>query len=81
MDSPRIESRVEPGEGPWTVQVSIPLDMVCEQGKVRTGDRWKFSFSRYDYTRGTATPVLSSSSPHAELSFHRQQEWGTLVFG
>lgn len=43
-------------------------------------ERWLFSISRYDYTRGHEHPVLSSSSPHREINFHRQAEWGTLTF-
>jgi hypothetical protein len=39
---------------------------------------WRFSFSRYDYTRGRVAPVISSTSPHAKADFHHQQEWGIL---
>lgn len=42
--------------------------------------RWLFSVSRYDYSRHIPTPVLSSSSPHTQPNFHRQNEWGTLIF-
>lgn len=45
------------------------------------GSSIRFSFSRYDYTRGRERPVISSSSPHAEPRFHRQHEWGVLRFG
>jgi hypothetical protein len=78
----RIESRVriEPEEKRWSALAAIPFDMAIEPGNVRGRTEWLFSFSRYDYTRGVKTPVLSSSSPHAALDFHRQQEWGTLTF-
>ena len=79
---PVIESRVRinaPAER-WEVAVEIPFAMVCEVFLPRSGDRWLFSFSRYDYTRGRDKPVLSSTSPHAVLNFHRQDEWGELRF-
>jgi hypothetical protein len=63
----------------WLVLAAIPFDSVVEARGSRR--EWLFSFSRYDYTRGTEKPVLSSSSPHKELGFHRQQEWGRLRFG
>jgi hypothetical protein len=43
-------------------------------------ERERIRFSRYDYTRGMGEPVLSSTSPHRRLDFHRQHEWGTLDF-
>jgi hypothetical protein len=72
--------RVHPQEGKWWVLAAIPFEMVAEVKHPKAGSQWLFSFSRYDYTRGQAAPVLSSTSPHQELGFHRQQEWGTLVF-
>lgn len=75
-----IESRVRvnPAAQRWEVAVEIPFAMVCEVFLPRAGDRWLFSFSRYDYTRGQEKPVLSSTSPHQVLNFHRQEEWGEL---
>jgi hypothetical protein len=77
-----IESRVRvnPAAQRWEVAVEIPFDLVCEVFLPRIGDRWLFSFSRYDYTGGREKPVLSSTSPHAVLNFHRQEEWGELRF-
>ncbi len=78
----RIASRVRTAaaSGRWEVLARIPLDMVMALRPVTAGDEWRFSFSRYDYTRGIPDPVLSSSSPHRVLDFHRQQEWGRLRF-
>jgi hypothetical protein len=58
----------------------IPVASVCEHVRPLAGSEWRFSFSRYDYTRGTDAPVISSTSPHAEPSFHRLQEWGMIRF-
>jgi hypothetical protein len=76
-----IESRVRvnPSAQRWDVAVEIPFAMVNEVLLPRPGDRWLFSFSRYDYTRGREKPVLSSTSPHQVLNFHRQEEWGELL--
>lgn len=72
--------QVDTANGCWRVLASIPLARVAENGAPVAGDTWRFSFSRYDYTRGQAAPVLSATSPHPEPRFHRQQEWGELAF-
>ncbi len=72
--------QVDAANGCWRVLASIPLARVAENAPPVAGDTWRFSFSRYDYTQGQTAPVLSSTSPHRELSFHRQQEWGELIF-
>ena len=77
-----IESRVRVNAVAqrWEVAVEIPFSLVCEASLPKPGDQWLFSFSRYDYTRGREKPVLSSTSPHKVLNFHRQEEWGELRF-
>lgn len=70
---------IEPQLERWFVLARIPFASIS-QATVQPGARWFYSFSRYDYTRGQPDPVHSSTSPHRELSFHRQQEWGELVF-
>ena len=72
--------QVDAAKGRWRVLATIPLARVAENGLPVAGKAWRFSFSRYDYTQGQAAPVLSSTSPHRQPSFHRQQEWGTLSF-
>ncbi len=76
----RSRTRVLAADKRWLAMTRIPVIQVGEQGPTRAGSHWLFSFSRYDYTRGIPKPVLSSSSPHSVCSFHRQEEWGTLVF-
>ncbi len=82
ISQPVVESRVRVNTDAerWEVAAQIPFAMVCEVFRPQPGDRWLFSFSRYDYTCGRETPVLSSTSPHAVLNFHRQTEWGELRF-
>ncbi len=82
VDEELFQSRTQivPQQKMWRVLASIPIASICRKGQVETGDEWIFSFSRYDYTRGQERPVLSSTSPHRRLDFHRQQEWGRLLF-
>lgn len=39
------------------------------------GGTLRASFSRYDYSVASATPVLSSTSAHREINFHGQEDW------
>lgn len=71
---------IEDQNSRWHIFAEIPAQVVCGSTDSLGGGRWHFSFSRYDYTQGVAEPVISSTSPHAEANFHRQQEWGVLSF-
>jgi hypothetical protein len=64
----------------WFVYAAIPARAVCGCDSLSAEKQWYFSFSRYDYTRGQMEPVISSTSPHAQANFHRQQEWGVIRF-
>jgi len=76
----RSKSWIEDQNSRWHVFAEIPARVVCGANDSLAGGRWHFSFSRYDYTRGSEEPVISSTSPHAEADFHSQQEWGILNF-
>ncbi len=78
-----LHTRVEvcPCPSKWRVFAEMPFDRVAETRRPGPGSQWLFSFSRYDYTRGKEAPVLSSSSPHRVVDFHRQPEWGSVTFG
>ncbi|HWL52378.1 MAG TPA: hypothetical protein VNQ90_08080 [Chthoniobacteraceae bacterium] len=76
--SPEVfQSRVWIEPGRWSVLARIPLSELRLPDEP-SGCSLKFSFSRYDATRGRE-PVLSSTSDHQVLNFHRQQEWRSLV--
>lgn len=64
----------------WCVLAEIPSAALSDRVRPLAGDAWWFSFSRYDYTRGSRSPVISSTSPHPVPAFHRQQEWGLIRF-
>lgn len=71
---------VEPRAQRWFVYAEVPAVLVgCAAGSL-AARQWRFSFGRYDYTRGHAEPVISSTSPHAEPDFHRRHEWNVLAF-
>ena len=63
----------------WQVFADIPAAAVGGSASL-AGSTWRFSFSRYDATRGREHPVISSSSPHTQAAFHRPDEWGQLKF-
>ena len=75
----RIQSAVEKKAHRWRVALIIPADIVSGR-PIRAGTSWRFSVARYDGDRLGTPPVLSASSPHRALNFHRRSEWGTLRF-
>ena len=65
--------------GRWRVVARVPLELLCDSAEilreVMAGEREiLFSYCRYDYSPGEL-PVLSSTSTHEEVSFHRLHEW------
>jgi hypothetical protein len=67
-------------EQTWCICASVPGSVFLPVGMSLEGRIWLASFSRYDYSSAEEQPVLSSTSPHTELSFHRQQEWAEVFF-
>lgn len=74
----RSETRIEPFG--WTVLATIVAATVEVDSAPLAGREWTFSFCRYDYDSIAGKPVLSSTTPHAELNFHHRHEWGRLRF-
>ena len=75
-----FESRVWIESAQWMVLASIPCTAVTNCRKIDDGERWRFSFCRYDAFRDGRKPLLSSSSLHPVPKFHRPGEWGVMVF-
>ena len=75
-----FESRVWIESSRWIVLASIPCAAVTNRTKMDSGERWRFSFCRYDAFQDGRKPVLSSTSPHPVPKFHRPVEWGVMVF-
>ena len=66
---------VRPHEERWFAAVRVPFAGIADPGWAQPGAELLLSFSRYDYTRNQDKPVHSSTSAHAVLNFHRQEEW------
>lgn len=73
------QTQIQRDKNSWRVLARVPANIV-DSAKIKSGAVWSFSFSRYDCTRGRELPDWSSSSPHPEPKFHRQQEWGKMYF-
>lgn len=80
LPSDSFSSNVWIKDNQWHVLAGIPATLVNPDIARLTGRCWRFSFGRYDYTRGQEAPVISSSSRHAKVDFHSKQEWGYLDF-
>jgi len=72
-DEPLFDFQSRHVEGLWEIVAVIPFAAATAEGKARV------SLSRYDAGPDRA-PVLSSTSRHAEVNFHRQHEWTSLIF-
>lgn len=64
----------------WLVFTEIPASALGLNLISLAGQRWYFSFSRYDASRDGSSPVISSTSPHTKPDFHSRSEWGALNF-
>lgn len=74
------DASIDPRNKCWTVLAEIPARLVSGRDTIGTNELWRFSFSRYDASRDGKPPVLSSTSLHAKLNFHRLNEWGSMIF-
>lgn len=72
-DPDLIESTAERTDDGWIAWARIPIP-------ASPGDILRVSFCRYDAGRDRE-PVLSTSSPHPVVAFHRPWEWLACVVG
>jgi hypothetical protein len=77
-----FHSRVwaRPERSCWHVLTEIPAAVAVDAPTALPDQTWHFSFCRYDYTRGSSHPIISSTSALTQPDFHRLAEWGTLKF-
>lgn len=73
-------ARTDASRQQWQVMAAVPFATICESPAALVCREWWFSFCRYDYTQGSGKPCLSSTSPHSQCNFHRQEEWSRLRF-
>ena len=65
----------------WSVEGRIPWkDFQRSGGRPASGDLWKFSLCRYDYSVDFEGPELSTCSPLKVSDFHRFEDYATLKF-
>jgi len=72
--------KIDTANQKWTVYAEVPASLVSGESNIRPGESWLYSFSRYDASSDGRTPVLSSTSPHEAVNFHRIHEWGKITF-
>jgi len=72
--------KIDTSNQKWTVYAEVPATLVTGRDQIATGEAWLFSFSRYDASRDGRPPILSSTSPHQAINFHRVHEWGKITF-
>lgn len=65
----------------WTVEGRIPWTYFAPTGgRPSVGDIWSFALCRYDYGPDGTKPILMSSAPLTQPSFHRFEDYGRLTF-
>jgi len=72
--------KIDTANQQWTVYAEVPASLVSRREHIEAGESWLFSFSRYDASRDGRPPILSSTSPHQAINFHRIHEWGKITF-
>jgi len=78
VNAPLFDFSIRTVSGGWEVLARVPLTSLGIPAERKSGISLLASFSRYDYSDGESQPVLSSTSAHKELNYHRQQEWTRL---
>ena len=65
----------------WTAEGRIPWSAFATTGgRPAPGATWRFALCRYDYGPEGTAPLLMSSAPLTQLSFHRHEDYGRLHF-
>jgi glucose/arabinose dehydrogenase len=65
----------------WSVEGRIPWrDFLRTGGRPDSGERWKFTLCRYDYSVDFEGPELSTCAPLSRSDFHHYEDYATLHF-
>jgi hypothetical protein len=83
VDEPIFEFTTRPIPGGWEILAGVPAETFGWPPGDLAGRELLASFSRYDYSDDGSAPVLSSTSAHTIMNYHRQDDWKrlTLVAG
>lgn len=81
VEEPLFDFRVMSGSGFWKVWFAVPAATLGISAAELRQSEWRASFSRYDYGQSKDdAPILSSTSQHVELDYHRLEEWTPITF-
>ncbi len=75
LDGRMLTSQTRQIADGWQVLAAVEWPQPAMEGRTAL-----ISLSRYDCTRGVEEPVLSSTSRHQVVNYHRQEEWTPVVF-
>ncbi len=78
VDDPIFEFSIRKFPGGWEILAGVPAETFHWPAGDLSGRELLASFSRYDYSEDGGAPILSSTSAHTALNYHRQQEWKRL---
>ena len=68
-----------PYDSGWQVLACLPAGIFPGGTTFRVGQKFAVSFSRYDAGPEGTPDILSSTSPHRKVDYHRRHEWRTIV--
>lgn len=71
--------RVRKNPNRWQLLVRLPAAVLPGGSPFQPRQKLSVSFSRYDAGRKGTASILSSTSPHRKLDFHRRHEWRSVV--
>ena len=75
IEEPVFQYSVDTTPQGWRVTAFLPLRELWKETEPLKGKIFRISISRYEYSEGNLQPVLSSTSAHEVLNFHRIEEW------
>jgi hypothetical protein len=80
-DAAMVQTRTTGGG--WEVYGELPTASVWggrPPADSLSGQVWDVSFGRYDHSRDSEKPILSTTSPLTQAAFHRRREWRQVEF-
>lgn len=80
VTEPLFDFRLRKISGGWEVKTTTPYRHIFPGQNSPEGRELRASFGRYDFTQGVEKPVVSSTSAHEKVDFHRLSEWEPLRF-
>ena len=79
VDEPIFTFTTRTVPGGWEILAGVPAATFGWPAGDLSGRELLASFSRYDYSGDGSAPVLSSTSAHTIMNYHRQEDWKRLT--